>query len=118
MALSDDDVRKVAVAVWSATFGAAGTAGQRLGRADEAATLAAAQTAAITRGGKGIALRQEVADAKTMLLGMTGQVAGLTAALGQLAAGQGVDPDRISAIVSQAVTEALKGARITVDLGA
>ena len=89
----------------------------RAGEAEGAAKLAVAQTGPIRRGGQDISLRQEVADAKTSGLAIQGQMAGLTAAITQLAKGQPLDLAAIEAAAKRGVEEGLAGARVTVELG-
>lgn len=106
MPLTQSDVDAIASRVWSATFGSE-TAGQRLARA-------AAQTSDITRGGEQISLRQEVADAKTMLLAQAGELAGLRAALSTLA-GPGLDLAAVEAAAKRGVEAGLAGASVVID---
>lgn len=63
MPLTTSEIDAIATRVWSATFGPE-TAGDRLARI-------AHQTSDITRSSGPISLRQEVADAKTMLMALT-----------------------------------------------
>ena len=89
----------------------------RAGEAEGAAKKAVAQTSPIRRGATDISLRQEVADAKTSALAIQGQMAGLTAAITQLAKGQPLDLAAIEAAAKRGVEEGLAGARVTVELG-
>ena len=104
----------IAEAVWAATFGSA-TAGGRLADAAQA-KYAASQTQAITRGGKQIPLRQEVADAKTIGLRNEARLAGLSEALAQVSAGRGIDSAEVQRVVREAVDAALSGRTAQVDV--
>lgn len=116
MPLTQTDIDAIASRVWSATFGAE-TAGQRLARAADSAASAADRTRPITRGGDEVPMRQEIADAKTLLLAQAGALAGLRETVAQLAAGDGVDMDAITAAAEAGVLAGLAGARVTIDLG-
>lgn len=119
MPLTDSDISRIANAVnpWRATFGSADdTAGSRLSRILLAAEAAASNTRPITRGGEEVPLRQEVADAKTMLLAQAGEIAGLREALTQIAGG-GVDLAAITAASKLGVEQGLAGAQVVIDLG-
>lgn len=106
MPLTQSDIDAVASRVWSATFGSE-TAGQRLARV-------ASQTSDITRGGERISLRQEVADAKTMLLAQAGELAGLRAAIATMA-GPGLDLAAVEAAAKRGVEAGLAGASVVID---
>ena len=88
MPLSEEDISKIATKVWGATFGSpTDTAGKRLEAAAKATPIAGAikdiqsNVGPIKRDNKDISLRQEVADAKSLLIEMKGFNAGLLAAL-------------------------------------
>lgn len=97
---------ETASAVWAATWGS-DTAGARLARA-------ASQTSDILRGGEYVSLRQEVADAKTLALSLTGQLDGLKAALSTLAGG-GLDLAAVEAAAKRGVEAGLAGASVVID---
>ena len=102
---------------WAATFGKSNdTAGSRLARVLTASEAAAAQTRDISRGDGQISLRQEVADAKTLLISLSGELAGLRTAIGQIATGK-IDLPAIEAAAKKGAESALAGARVTVNLG-
>lgn len=67
----------------------------------------------IARAGQHIPALQELADTKTLLLEQKGTLAGLTEAISQLAATQGLDPQAITRTVSDAVQAGLKDVEIT-----
>lgn len=64
------------------------------------------------------ALIQELANQTAALASIQGQLAGLVAAIKPLAAGQGVDLSAVEAAAKRGAAEALKGASVTVELGA
>ena len=94
-----------------------GVIASRAGEAEGAAKTARAQTGPIRRGATDISLRQEVADAKSAALAIQGQMAGLTAAITQLAKGQPIDLAAIEAAAKRGVEDGLAGARVVVELG-
>lgn len=71
----------------------------------------------VQRGGKPVAAIQELADTKTGIIALQGSVAGLTAALQSMAAGQGVDLAAVEAAAKRGVEAGLAGATVTVELG-
>lgn len=71
----------------------------------------------ILREGKNISALQELADCKTLLIRNEATVAGLLAAVKQLAAGQGSDPAAIQAAVEAGVKNAMSGLSATVTIG-
>lgn len=88
--------------------------------AHEQAKTAAANTGPISRGGKQIPLRQEVADAKTLAgkldadnQALAAQVTGLKAAVEALANAQGADPAVVAQTITTAIDQALTGLTIT-----
>ena len=106
---------EIAAAVWGATFGSADdTAGARLARVTIASEAAASNTRPITRGGAEVPLRQEVADAKTMLLTQAGELAGLREALAQITGG-GLDLAAVEAAAKRGVEAGLAGASVVID---
>ena len=118
--LEEDDMPsadEIAAAVWNGSTWGGETAGDRLGKAARAAETAALQTRAISRGGLDVALRQEVADSKTMLIEQSGLIRGLTEAVAQLAGGGSVDLASVEAAAKRGAQEALRGATVSVDLG-
>lgn len=78
---------------------------QELADAKTLAEQALANTAPIERDGELISLRQETADSKTMLIAQG-------ALLRELAANQGLDPERVEAILRDAAAEALASVSI------
>jgi hypothetical protein len=70
----------------------------------------------INRDGKQVALRQEVADTKTMMLELQASQAGLEAALTALANAKGLDPDAILKAAQQGVERGLRNVTFTVDI--
>ena len=99
-------IDRTAAKVCAATWGS-DTAGARLARA-------ASQTSDILRGGEYVSLRQEVADAKTLALSLTGQLDGLKAALSTLAGG-GLDLAAVEAAAKRGVEAGLAGASVVID---
>ena len=88
----------------------------------ERAGMAAQQTRPISRGGQEVALRQEVADSKSMLIEQAAQIAGLVQAIGQLAAAgggalSGLDLEAVEAAARRGAQTALADARVVVELG-
>lgn len=74
----------------------------------------------ITRDGKQVSVRQEIADAKTLAgkiaadnVALTAQVAGLKAAIDALATAQGADPTIVTNTIQTAIDQALTGLTIT-----
>ena len=134
MPLTSDDIDKIAKATQEKIFkaeygGPDDTFGDRVSKlvllgSDAAyyAKQAAQQTADIKRPVGDppvptmISLRQEVADSKTMLLTLGGQVAGLVEALKAVAAG-GVDTEAILRRVDEAVERGLASATVTLRVG-
>lgn len=134
MPLTSDDIDRIARATQEKIFkaeygGSDDTFGDRVSKlvllgSDAAyyAKQAAQQTADIKRPVGDppvptmISLRQEVADSKTMLLALGGQVAGLVEALKAVAAG-GVDTEAILRRVDEAVERGLASATVTLRVG-
>ena len=75
-----------------------------------------------SRGGQEVALRQEVADSKSLLIEQAAQIAGLVQAIGQLAAAgggalSGLDLEAVEAAARRGAQTALADARVVVELG-
>lgn len=80
------------------------------------ATTAATWGAKVHRTSGAVTALQEVADAKSGILRLEGQLAGLTTALKSLAVGQGVDLDAVTAAAEKGVRQGLEGATVTIEL--
>ncbi|HJE52290.1 MAG TPA: hypothetical protein K8V15_10035, partial [Tessaracoccus flavescens] len=118
MALSADDkawlMRQLGVvpsAVWSATWGT-DTAGARLARAAEAGPA----TRPLTYGDRQVSLREVLGQTSAQVAALSGQIAGLTTALGQIAGGT-VDLAAVEAAAKRGAEQALAGAKVTLELG-
>lgn len=109
MPLNEQDLAKIAAAVWAAGFGSAEeTAGKRLALASQNATLAASRTADIRRFEGMVSLRQEVADSKTMLLKQEGQMSAILEMLKTIAEiGPSVDMTLLVSVAEKAARTAV-----------
>lgn len=106
MPLTQSEISAIAERVWSATAGGE-TMLERVARI-------AVQTSDIRRDGEKVSLRQEVADAKTMAMALSGQIAGLQAALTSIAGG-GLDLAAVEAAAKRGVEAGLAGAQVVID---
>ena len=100
MPLNDDDLKKIFNVVWNGAPGLDLIPQYAEGGGAWPATILGAATARVA---------QQVAP-------LRGEIAGLTAALTSLAAGQGLDPEAVKAAVSEAVSGALKSLKADVTL--
>lgn len=74
----------------------------------------------IRRGGKEISALQELADCKTLLIALQGQLAGVVQALGQIAKASGtpVDLEAVTKAAEAGAANALSGLSVTIQQGA
>lgn len=70
----------------------------------------------VLRAGAKVPMIQEIADAKTGIIALNGQVAGLLEAVRSLAEGQGVDLAAVEAAAERGASRALDGATITLSI--
>ena len=100
MPLNDDDLKNIFNVVWNGAPGLDLIPQYAEGGGAWPATILGAATARVA---------QQIAP-------LRGEIAGLTAALTSLAAGQGLDPEAVKAAVSEAVSGALKSLKADVTL--
>lgn len=70
----------------------------------------------VLRAGAKVPMIQEIADAKTGIIALNGQVAGLLEAVRSLAEGQGVDLAAVEAAAERGASRVLDGATITINV--
>jgi len=70
----------------------------------------------VLRAGAKVPMIQEIADAKTGIIALNGQIAGLLEAVRSLAEGQGVDLAAVEAAAERGASRALDGATITLNI--
>lgn len=89
---------------------------QELADAKTAAEKVRDELAPVTRGGKRVPMRQDLADTGTLVRQVLAEQKATTAALRALASAQGADPDAIQDIVREAVKDAMRDVSFTVDV--